>query len=87
MSALERRVQILLDQIQYEQVQREAARTRQSVAAVIRDAIGARLASGDAARAAAAQRLLASADRNDSPAEDWAEVKSGLEQSVASKLS
>ncbi len=33
------------------------------------------------------QRLLASADRNDSHAEDWAEVKSGLEQSVASKLS
>jgi hypothetical protein len=84
MSLLERRVQILLDPVQYDEVQREAARTGQSVAAVIRDAITARLTSRDAVRAAAAANLLERVD--DLEAEDWQVTKSALEDDLAAKL-
>lgn len=86
MSTLERRVQILLDPVQYQDVEREAARTGQSVAAVIREAIAARLSSRDGARAAAAQRLLASADPDTTGGEDWAVSKHALGELLASKL-
>jgi hypothetical protein len=86
MSTLERRVQLLLDPAQYEDVEREAIRTGQSVAAVIRDAIAARLSSGSAARAAAAQRLLASADPDGESGEDWSESKAALADLLVSKL-
>jgi hypothetical protein len=84
MSTLERRVQILLDPAQYADVEREAARTGQSVAAVIREAIAGRLASGFASRAAAAQRLIASADADDG--EDWSDAKEALADQLASRL-
>ena len=87
MSTLERRVQILLDPAQYEDVEREALRTGQSVAAVIRGAISARLASGSAARAAAAQRLLASADPDTERGEDWSDSKAALAEQLVSKSS
>ena len=76
MSALERRVQILLDKEQYAQVEREAQRTKQSVAAVIRQAISERLATRESVRAAAARRLLATADQG--PGEDWGSTKAAL---------
>ncbi len=79
-------MQILLAHAQYEAVEREAARTGQSAAAVIRDAIDARLASGDAARSAAAKRLIASADPDTEGGEDWSEAKSALAEQLASKL-
>jgi hypothetical protein len=85
MSVLERRVQILLDPTQYEQVQREAARTGQSVAAVIRDAIADRLTSRDAVRAAAAASLLASVD-DSGGAEDWQVTKAALDDELAAKM-
>ena len=86
MSALERRVQILLDPQQYLAVEREAARSGQSVAAVIRDAIETRLASRDSARAAAARRLLESADAPTGQGEDWALSKVVLDEAIAAKL-
>ncbi len=86
MPTLDRRVQILLEPAQYEEVEREAARTGQSVAAVIRDAIGARLASGVAARAAAAERLLASADSDTERGEGWSDSKAALAGQLVSKL-
>jgi hypothetical protein len=86
MSVLDRRVQILLDPAQYADVEREAARTGRSVAAVIREAIAARLASGEAARSAAAARLLQSADSDDAVGEDWEQSKAALEGSLGSKL-
>ena len=86
MSTLERRVQILLDPVQYEDVEREAVRTGQSVAAVIRDAISARLSSGNAARAAAAQRLLSSADSDSGSAEDWSDSKAAFTAQLAARI-
>lgn len=86
MAALERRVQILLDPQQYRAVEREAARSGQSVAAVIRDAIDTRLASRDSSRSAAARRLLASADSPAAAGEDWAASKAALDDAIAAKL-
>lgn len=86
MSTLDRRVQILLDRAQYEQVEREAKQTGQSVAAVIRDAITVRLSTGHDARAAAIDRLLASADSDDEPGEDWADSKRAMEDALIAKL-
>jgi Ribbon-helix-helix protein, copG family len=85
MSVLERRVQILLDPTQYEQVQREAARTGKSVAAIIRDAITDRLTSRDAVRAAAAASLLASVDES-ADEEDWQVTKAALDDELAAKM-
>ncbi|MEP6526087.1 MAG: ribbon-helix-helix protein, CopG family [Nocardioidaceae bacterium] len=85
MSLLERRVQILLDPTQYEQVQREAVRTGQSAAALIRDAIAERLSSRDAVREAAATSLLASVD-DSVESEDWQATKTALHDELAAKL-
>ncbi|SDI89223.1 hypothetical protein SAMN05444157_0672 [Frankineae bacterium MT45] len=87
MSKLDRRVQLLLEPSQYEQLEREAARAGGSVASVIRDAIDARLAAGQDVRAAAADRLLRSAESDDVPGEDWDAVKAGLEAALAGKIS
>lgn len=84
MSALERRVQILLDKEQYAQVEREAQRTKQSVAAVIRQAISERLATRESVRAAAARRLLATADQG--PGEDWGSTKAALASMLSDKV-
>jgi hypothetical protein len=86
MPALERRVQLLLDPQQYKAVEREAARSGQSVAAVIRDAIDARLAARDSSRAAAARRLLAATDAPDGPGEDWERSKAALDDALAAKV-
>lgn len=86
MSVLDRRVQLLLDPEQYEQLEREAARTGRSVAAVIREAIGARLTRSGGTRAAAAQRLLRVADADAAPADEWLEVKSALTAALDGKL-
>ena len=86
MSTLERRVQILLDPKQYAQLEREAVRTGQSVAAIIRESIADRLAGSRSSRSAAARRLLLSADSVDSPEDDWSMTKSALEQELIGKL-
>lgn len=84
MSTLERRVQILLDKEQYAQIEREAKRTKQSVAAVIRQAISARLATHESVRAAAAKRFLASADQGQG--EDWMTAKETMESALSTRV-
>ena len=86
MSTLKRRVQILLDPHQYAQLEREAARRGQSVAAVIRESITQRLDDDRSGRAAAGRRLLMSADSVDSPGEDWSVIKAEMEQELVGKL-
>jgi hypothetical protein len=84
--SLDRRVQLLLDRQQYHQVELEAARSGQSVAGVIREAIESRLASGAVRRAAAAERLLASADPESEPGEDWEHAKAAHDAALRAKL-
>lgn len=86
MSVLERRVQILVEPEQYSELEREAARTGRSVASLIRESIADHLASLRSSRSAAAERLLASADSVDSPADDWVVTKAALEQELIGKL-
>jgi len=77
---------VLLDPKQYAELEREAARTGQSVAAVIRDSISDRLSGSQLSRSAAARRLLMSADSAESPADDWSVIKAALEQELVQKL-
>lgn len=89
MSALERRLQLLLDQARYDKVAAEARRTGRSVAAVIREAIDEHVADPDQeSRAAAARRLLELADRNrDEEPTQWAEVKAAMDAELDRKFS
>jgi len=78
---MERRLQLLLDEQRYDRVQREAARSGRSVAAVIREAIDVRFADDADVRRDALGSLLERVESrpDDSPGEDWADIKDALE--------
>lgn len=86
MSGLDRRVQILVSPDQYADLEREAVRTSRSVASLIRESIDDHLAGLRSHRSGAAERLLASADSLDSPADDWAVTKLAMEQELIGKF-
>lgn len=67
--AMDRRLQLLLDEERYQRVARAARRQRVSVAAVIRDAIDQSLAPEDRLRTSAGRRVLSASDM-DVPAGD-----------------
>lgn len=73
---LNRRTQLLLDDERYERLGRRARATGQSVAAVIREAIDAKLAEGDEATARrAAGAWLLSQPISNAPEPDWSVSK------------
>ncbi len=86
MSALERRLQILLDQERYALVESEASRSGRSVAAVIREAIDLRFSSDIAVRASAAAAFLAATADLAGRGEDWLDAKSAMEDELARRL-
>ncbi|MGM0386830.1 MAG: antitoxin [Actinomycetota bacterium] len=86
MSALERRLQILLDRERYALVESEASRTGRSVAAVIREAIDLRFSTDIALRAKAAAAFLDATADPGGPGEDWAEAKAAMEDDLARRL-
>lgn len=87
MSLSERRVEILLDRAQYEQLEREEMRTGQSVAALIRDAIAARLSAGEDAKRVAVDRLLTWGDKAEAGVgEDWTDMKAAYEEALDAKF-
>lgn len=86
MSALERRLQILLDHERFSLVESEAARSGRSVAAVIREAIDLRFASDVAVRANAATAFLESTSEPGGPGEDWEAVKAALASDLERRL-
>lgn len=86
MSALERRFQILLDQERYALVEREAARSGRSVAAVIREAIDLRFGSEVTVRANAATAFLAATADPREPGEDWAESKAAMDAELVRRV-
>lgn len=65
--AMERRLQLLLDEERYQRVARSARRQRVSVASVIRDAIDQSLAPEDRLRTSAGQRILSAPDMDVPP--------------------
>ena len=98
MSAMERRLQLLLDQHRYDMVAREAHASGRSVAAVIREAIDQHFAPDDARarRQEAAGRLLErTRDRagqgvdegdGESTEPDWADVKETLNNDLVARV-
>lgn len=81
MATLERRVQVLFDPAQYAALEAEAAAQKQSVAAVIREAVNDRLRAQKTNKQDALARLFASADQSPSSgAIDWDEEKESFER-------
>ncbi len=80
MSLLTRRTQLLLDEERYAKLERRAAQTGRSVAAIIREAIDEKLGhDGDEARRRGAVRDLLAAPAPAYEREpDWDEVKDDL---------
>lgn len=74
-------MQILFDPLQYAALEREAAARRQSVAALIREAVDARLSRPKLSRSEALRRLLDSAESKPSPDPiDWEAEKDSFER-------
>lgn len=88
MSVLERRLQVLLDQAQYDRLKAEADASGRSVGAVVRGAIDEHLSQHDVqARADAARRLLARAAAAAPGTEgEWPDMKRALEDDLVKTL-
>jgi len=81
MPTLERRVQVLFDPAQYAALEREAASERQSVGALIREAVDERLNRRRSDKQAALARMLARADAQPDPEPiDWQHEKASFER-------
>lgn len=87
MSLMERRLQLLLDQHRYDLVAGEAQRSGRSVAAVIRESIDRRFDNDDQRRMAGARRFLElTAEPDEGPAEEWADIKASFDQEISDRL-
>jgi hypothetical protein len=76
MLMLKRRLQVLVEESQYERLEREARQRRVSVAVVVRDAIERALDGDPGARREAGERLLAAEAM---PVPDVAELRAELD--------
>lgn len=80
MAVLDRRVQLLLDPRQYAALEREAEAQKQTVSALIREAVDERLNRAKQTRREALDRLFARADEQpEAPPIVWSEVKDSFE--------
>jgi hypothetical protein len=87
MATLERRVQVLFDPAVYAALEAEAEAERQSVAAVIRDAVDARLRIRKTSKQEALARMFARADRLPSTGPiDWEAEKDSFEREYLRNL-
>ena len=87
MATLQRRVQILFDPAQYAALEAEAAAQRQSVAALIREAVDERLRRTRQSKQASWAALLARAEADPVPApENWDDFKDELERDAVRDL-
>jgi hypothetical protein len=83
MATLERRVQVLFDPAQYAALEAEAAAQRQSVAAIIREAVDARLRVRRTTQLEALERLFARADSGPALGPiDWEAEKDAFERDI-----
>ncbi len=77
---------MLIDHDRYSRLEEEAARTGQSVAAVIRLAIDRLLTTAPSVREAAAFSLLAGGRDAVEPGVEWSAVKQSMEGGLAAKV-
>jgi hypothetical protein len=81
MSTLERRVQVLFDPAEYDQLEALAQHERRSVGAIIRESVRRTLSTPTATRQAALARLFARAETTPrQPVGDWNQVKASFER-------
>ena len=81
MPTLERRVQVLFDPAEYEQLEALAKKERRSVGAVVRQSVRRTLDDKSEKRRAAYERMLARADSHPRlPVGDWNDVKETFER-------
>jgi hypothetical protein len=81
MATFERRVQVLFDPAQYAALEAEAQAHRQSVAAVIREAVDERLRMRKSLQQEALARYLARGDAHPTPGPiDWEDEKDSFER-------
>lgn len=80
MSVLERRLQILIDRERFARLEAESRETGRSIGSIVRAAIDLHFdsASADAARAAAAHRLLEATSSPAGAEPAWAESKAAI---------
>ncbi|NMO04228.1 hypothetical protein HH308_23705 [Gordonia sp. TBRC 11910] len=86
-AVLERRLQLLLDQRQYDRVAAEAKRSGRSVAAVIRSAIDSAYPSDVDERHAAVHDLPAMSTNTEDVGDDWPTVKAQAARELDRELS
>jgi hypothetical protein len=86
MATLERRVQVLFDPVVYAALEAEAQTERQSVAAIIRDAVDERLRTRKTSRQEALDRLFASGDEHPSGPIDWEAEKDSFDREYLRNL-
>ncbi len=81
MATLDRRVQVLFDPAMYAALEQEAEKERQSVGALIREAVNDRLSQRRSSKHEALDRLLSRADQlPDAGAIDWSSEKDSFER-------
>ena len=85
MATLERRVQVLFDPARYAALEAEAFDHKQSVGALIREAVDERLDRNRKTRQEALERLLSHADESGPPI-DWDEEKESFEREYLKDL-
>lgn len=79
-------MQILLDAERYDLLDQEARETGRSVAAIVREAIDLRFATGHTKRAEAGRRLIADFTDDGANEPDWHDSKIALAEELDSKL-
>ncbi|MBN9376661.1 MAG: hypothetical protein J0I40_14990 [Cellulomonas sp.] len=85
MSALERRLQVLVDEQRFALLETESRRTGRSVGAIVRGAIDDHFAVADiAAQRAAAIEWLLARPAGDGP--DWSDTKKALDAEIEARL-
>ena len=85
MATRDRRVQVLFDPARYAALEAEATAERQSVAALIREAVDERVSRNKKSRREAPERLLSHPDETGPPI-DWEEEKESFEREYLKDL-
>lgn len=79
-------MQILLDAERYSRLEQEARESGRSVAAIVREAIDLRFATGQTRRAEAGHRLISEFADDGAKEPDWSATKTNLERDLVAKL-
>ena len=86
MSALEQRLQVLINESQKARLDREAAATGRSVGAIVREAIDLRYSLDEPAKAVALQWIIEHGAKDHEEWADWQEIKAGILDDISARV-